>query len=144
MKTVDFDRLLQLMLEKGFSQVDITNGRRRIAMKLATAPDAAAISASAQVARAPASPVELRSPAIGTLLERHPLHPADEGEPVEGRRVVAGEPVAYVRAGNLLSAVVAPAVGRLGRRLWEPGQLVGYATPVFEFFPDEDGKAAKG
>lgn len=144
MKTDDLDRVLQLMLEKGFSHADVTDGRQRIAMKLATSSEAAPAVAYAPAASVPGASAAVRSPSIGTLLGRHPLRAADGDEFAEGSRVVAGEPVAYVRAGNLLSAVVAPANGRLGRRLCEPGHSVGYATPVFEFFPDKNGKAPKG
>lgn len=144
MKTEDLDRLLQLMLDKGFSQVDIADGRRRIAMKLATSPEVATAATSSLPVSAPVVSAELRSPSIGTLLGHHPLHVADEGGLAEGSRVVAGEPVAYVRAGNLLSAVIAPENGRLGRRLCETGEAVGYASPVYEFFPDKDGTALKG
>lgn len=144
MKTKELDRLLQLMLEKGFSQVDISEGRQRVAMKLATSSEAAHVVAHALPASAPVVAEELRSPSIGMLLDRHPLHAADGDVFGEGSRFIAGEPVAYVQTGDLLSAIVAPADGRLGRRLCEPGHPVGYATPVFEFFPDKDGKAVKG
>lgn len=144
MKTDDLDLLLKLMREKGFSQVDVSNGSQRIAMKLATSSETAPVMEHMSATSAPVSAEMLRSPSIGALLYRHPLHGADGEGIAEGSRVAAGEPVAYVQAGNLLSVVVAPADGRLGQRLCETGHTVGYATPVFEFFPDEDGKAMKG
>jgi len=132
MNTDDLDRLLRLMLTRGFSEIDMTDGGERIRLRL---PATSGPQSPMPTASAPApAPCILTSPSIGILLARHPLIAAPEpSEPPGDRQVTAGEAVAYIRTGLIICAVVAPSPGRVGRWLSEPGQTVGYGAHLLEF-----------
>jgi len=90
---------------------------------------AAAASASAQ-AFAPAGPVAVTAPMAGIFLTRHP---AGGGKfPVQGDRVQAGELLALLQTGLLLTPVLAPVSGTLGRCLQASGTQAGYGAHLFE------------
>lgn len=127
----ELDRLLTLMLDKGYQRVEVETGGSKIAMTLPSLPTEQP--ANARISPTKTAPACLRSKAIGTLLEAHPdTDAADEGD-----AIAQGQPVAYVQTGLCLTAIRADTAGQLGRRLVPAGATVGYNTAVFEFFPDE-------
>jgi len=133
MSTEDLDRLLRLMLDKGLSHVSYSDGVVDISLTL---PGGEAPVTARREA------VLLCSRAIGVLLAAHPARPDETVQ--AGDRVVAGQPVAYIRSGHTLSAVTAEEAGIIGRQLGEYGRTVGYGAPVFEFFPDVPAQPEKG
>ena len=90
---------------------------------------AASASPSAQ-ALAPAGPVAVTAHMAGIFLTRHP---AGGGKfPVQGDRVQAGELLALLQTGLLLTPVLAPVSGTLGRCLQASGTQAGYGAHLFE------------
>lgn len=82
---------------------------------------------SPQVRRDPPPAAMLTATAIGHLRLTHPAR-APRSFPCD---VMAGEAVAYLQAGPLLRAVIAPRACQVGPPLLPEGTLVGYGTPVF-------------
>ena len=72
----------------------------------------------------------VRSPGVGLLRHRHPLHAVPLA--AEGERVVAGQPLALLEVGHTLTAVVAPRDGVVARILARDGVAVGYGHPLVE------------
>ena len=81
--------------------------------------------------RAPAGAgVIVRAPSLGILLARHPMR-KESIAPV-GTRVRAGQVIALLQIGQLLTPVTAPQDGVLARSLVEPGTTVGFGTALLE------------
>jgi hypothetical protein len=139
MRADDLDQLLRLMLENGFSHVSYSEGGFKISMTI-PAGQSPGIAPMPDAPRSEAALVTSR--AIGMLLTAHPARSGDAPKP--GDHVIAGQPVAYVRNGDSLSAVTAEVTGVLGRQLCESGRIVGHGTPVFELFPDASMRPNKG
>lgn len=72
------------------------------------------------------------SPAVGRLRFGHPMGGAAVAP---GDRIARGQAIAFVEAGMLLHAVVAPAGGVLGAAFAEDGAPVGFGDPLFAFMP---------
>jgi biotin carboxyl carrier protein len=72
----------------------------------------------------------LRSPGIGFLCVKHPLmglEPVSEGEPAR-----QGQILAFLRAGDVLTPVVADRDAAAVRPVAQDGALVGYGDMLFE------------
>lgn len=76
-----------------------------------------------------ASPDAVRSPSVGRLRLAHPH--GGFPVPAPGDAVAAGDVVAFVEAGGLLTPVLAPRSGRLGMPLEADGAAVDYDRPLF-------------
>lgn len=72
----------------------------------------------------------VRAPSVGVVLDRHPLR--KEAIATVGTRVRAGQPIALLQVGQLLTAVKASQDGVLARWLVEPGTTVGFGTALAE------------
>lgn len=85
----------------------------------------------AQAARTPAL-TSLRSDAMGIFTREHPLM-AGEGLLLDDgpREVAAGEPVGFLRDGELLHAVTAPSACRLVEVCVQDGDVVGYGQVLY-------------
>lgn len=137
MNIKDLDKIVALMVAKGFAHASYKEDGIGIALTIGS-------SMNLPGAGAAPLPVQLRSPLIGTLLASHPGRAGSPQPPQEGDRVAAGQAVAFVRSGLTLMAVTAPTSGTLGRPLTQPGTVVGYNTPVFEFLPGPDDSTDQG
>jgi biotin carboxyl carrier protein len=84
----------------------------------------------------PAAPAPMRTAtaaAVGTFLDRHPLHPAAFVQ--VGTKVEEGYVVGLVKNGRLLTPVIATLPGTVARILAAPGSMVDYGRPVVEITP---------
>ncbi len=71
---------------------------------------------------------QITSPGQGRFLATHPRRPAAKVE--RGDQISAGQIVAYLKAGNTLTAITA-SIGGTVTQVWaNDGDLLGYATPV--------------
>ena len=75
------------------------------------------------------------APSIGVFLRAHPLHDAPLA--AVGAAVVAGQALALLRVGDLLTPVPAPADGVIVAALPADGALVGYGDRLFDFLPND-------
>lgn len=78
----------------------------------------------------------VRSPGMGVLHLAHPLR--EEPLAPLGSRVRAGQALAILRAGAVLTPVVAPTEGIVAQILGEEGRLCGYGDPLVSLSPIED------
>ena len=72
----------------------------------------------------------VRSPSVGIVRSRHPLH--DERLTAPGAAVAAGQPLALLQVGALLIPVTAPRHGTVVRVLIDDGSVVGYGATLLE------------
>jgi acetyl-CoA carboxylase biotin carboxyl carrier protein len=78
----------------------------------------------------PASPLAVTAQVAGIFLTRHP---AGGGKfPAQGDHVQAGELLALLQIGLVLTPVLAPVNGTLGRCLQASGTQVGYGARLIE------------
>lgn len=95
--------------------------------------------ASIAAEEAPAEPdagiIPVAAPGLGTFLRTHPLH--DRLLAGDGEAVAAGQAIALLRIGALLTPVPAPANGLIVEGIPEDGALVGYGDRLFDFLPQE-------
>lgn len=75
------------------------------------------------------------APGMGTFLRTHPLH--DRPLAGDGETVVAGQTIALLRIGAMLTPVPAPADGLILGAAPEEGALVGYGDRLFDFLPQD-------
>lgn len=94
-----------------------------------------AVAAAEEVAEPEAEPVAVTAPALGAFLRAHPLHEAPLA--ADGEAVVAGQAIALLRVGDLLTPVTAPADGIVIAALPAEGALVGYGDRLFDFLPND-------
>lgn len=102
-----------LMLARGASAVDVV-------------PEAAELEAEL---------VPVTAPALGTFLRTHPLH--DKPLAADGEAVVAGQIIALLQVGVLLTPVPAPADGVIVAAIPEEGALVGFGDRLFDLLPQD-------
>jgi len=125
------EKLARLMESLGIGQLSYADGANRIAMKLGgRAAKQTPPPGNAKLDVAPAVET-LSTVSMGWLSFAHPGR--SDVSASENAGVVAGQVVAYVVDGPVMTAVAAPHSGRLGRALRSEAELVGYGTPVFEF-----------
>ena len=127
------DEILGLMLDLGLAHLSFSDGRGSVSMRLVPAPESNLT--REQIPDGEAAPEILSTVSMGRLAFSHPTRPHESY--AEGSLVRAGETVAYVTTGVVVTPVIADRPGVLGRRLREEGDVVGYGTPVFEFTADE-------
>jgi acetyl-CoA carboxylase biotin carboxyl carrier protein len=72
----------------------------------------------------------VRSPCVGVLRHRHPLH--DAALAVEGQPVVADQALALLQIGPTLVPAPAPRDGVVARVVARDGAAVGYGDPLVE------------
>jgi len=72
----------------------------------------------------------VKSPGIGRFFLKHPL--GDQPPLREGEQVEAGQILAFLRVGLVLTAVLADRAGVVLRQAVEEGALVGYGETLFE------------
>lgn len=124
--TAQLDRLVAWMQEGGFRRVSWSNGATTIALAL---PDAGPL-------RAAAWPVQtIVSPGMGRFTLRHPVATGPYATP--GASVAAGDIVALLAVGPVLTAIEAPCAGVIRRVLVDEGAVVGFEDPLFEIEPTE-------
>lgn len=82
---------------------------------------------------APSARQVVTSPGIGRFLTTHPLHSTPLAP--EGSVVALGQIIALLQIDALLMPVTAPAGSVLAAVLAEPGEIVGYGTPLLELHP---------
>lgn len=122
--------LADAMAETGVGRLELTGPD--VALTLARG---GAGTTAKPVAAAEPDVVPVTSPSLGMFLRRHPLHEAPLA--TDGAAVVAGQPVALLRVGDLLTPVVAPADGIVVAAVPEEGALVGYGDRLFDFLPND-------
>jgi len=122
--TEQLDRLIEWMREGGFQRLTYSKGKgKSITLAL---PD----TGGAAVAR----PLRtILSPGMGIFTLRHPVAAAPYVG--VGQKVAAGEVVALLAVGPVLTAVESPCDGVVRRVLAEEGAVIGYEDPLFEIEP---------
>jgi acetyl-CoA carboxylase biotin carboxyl carrier protein len=96
--------------------------------------------AGATPIRRPAPPqgaIDIASPALGVFLDRHPLAAHRFAE--IGDEVAAGDLLACLQVGALLTPVRAPRAGIIAACVAKPGELVGYGATLFRLHPFHPG-----
>lgn len=124
------NEILGLMREYGFAYVSLSDGRDSVSLRLGPGPENGP--SDQEITAGATAPEILSTVSIGRLAFAHPARPHERY--AERNLVKAGEPVAYVTTGAVVTSVVADQPGVLGRRLGEEGDVVGYGIPVFEFY----------
>jgi acetyl-CoA carboxylase biotin carboxyl carrier protein len=81
--------------------------------------------------------IDVVAPALGLFLDRHPLATRPFVE--LGEEVAAGELLACLQVGALLTPVRAPQAGIVAVRVPVAGALVGYGTILFRLHPLQIG-----
>ena len=142
-------RLVRLMSRFELSEIDLTDGDRRIRLRrglparAAAAPDApsapaAAAPAAASPAEVPAPParhlVEIKSPTPGTFYSR-PKPDAEEFVRV-GSRVNPETVVCLIEAMKMFNEIKAECSGVIAEVVAENGQFVEYGTVLFRVDPN--------
>ena len=79
--------------------------------------------------------MQVAAPTLGTFLRSHPLH--DHPLAADGEAVIAGQAIALLRVGPLLTSVSAPADGLIIAALADEGALVGFGDRLFDFLPQD-------
>jgi|tagenome__1003787_1003787.scaffolds.fasta_scaffold20882521_3 acetyl-CoA carboxylase biotin carboxyl carrier protein len=95
----------------------------------------APVATEVALAQPDAEIVPVAAPGLGTFLRTHPLH--DRPLAGDGEAVAAGQAIALLQIGALLTPVPAPANGLIVGALPEDGALVGYGDRLFDFLPQE-------
>jgi acetyl-CoA carboxylase biotin carboxyl carrier protein len=127
---MDMVDLAAAMAEAGVARLELTGPDYRLVL----ARGGVASAQAAPAAEPDADLVPVTAPALGTFLRTHPLHErplSGDGEPV-----VAGQAIALLKVGSLMTPVPAPADGMIVAALPEEGALVGYGDRLFDFLPN--------
>jgi acetyl-CoA carboxylase biotin carboxyl carrier protein len=98
-----------------------------------TAPTQTALQPTAVAADAGYAVQTVRTQHLGIFLSHHPLRSAPLVQP--GQTVTAGQCIGLLQVGTLLLPIAAPGNGVAGAYLVEPGQTLGYGTPVLNIHP---------
>ena len=128
MRPEDLAEVGAAMAAAGIVRLELTGPDYRLALSRGTS----AAAAVADAAEPETDVVPVTAPAIGTFLRTHPRPLAADGE-----AVVAGQAIALLRIGALLTAVPAPANGLIVAAAPEEGALVGYGDRLFDFLPQD-------
>jgi acetyl-CoA carboxylase biotin carboxyl carrier protein len=80
-------------------------------------------------------PVPIAAPSLGTFLRTHPLH--EKALAADGESVVAGQAIALLQVGALLTPVPAPGDGIIVAAMVAEGELVGFGDRLFDFLPHD-------
>ncbi len=131
MRPRDLAALAAEMAATGIARLELTGPDYAVALVRGAAPADAAREASGPEAEL----VPVTAPALGAFLRTHPLH--DKPLAADGEAVVAGQMIALLRVGSLLTPVAAPADGVIVAAIPEEGALVGYGDRLFDFLPHD-------
>lgn len=130
MRPAEIAALSALMAEHGIARLELTGP----AFTLALARGGAA-PATVEAPEPEPDVVPVLAPALGRFLRTHPLH--DRPLADDGAAVVAGQPLALLQVGALLTPVPAPADGMIVAATAAEGALVGYGDRLFDFLPND-------
>jgi acetyl-CoA carboxylase biotin carboxyl carrier protein len=131
-------RLADILIETGLSEIEVERGALRIRVAREIAPAATTVYAAAPAAAAPAaapSPVEapargeaVNSPMVGTIY----LRPQPEAEPFVrvGERVSAGQTLLIIEAMKTMNPIPAPRDGVVLEVLVDDAQPVEFGEPL--------------
>lgn len=119
------DQLLQLMAEHGFDELTYSKGEHRIFLRRDREVNASASHSPATAAH------PITSPGLGTFASRAPLTGESFARP--GKNVQAGDIVALLAVGSVVTPVTAPFDGTIGRTLVDEGKIVGFGDHLFDF-----------
>lgn len=131
MRPGDLAALAAEMAATGIARLELTGPDYAVTLARGAAPADAAREASEPEAEL----VPVTAPALGAFLRTHPLH--DKPLAADGEAVVAGQMIALLRVGSLLTPVAAPADGVIVAAIPEEGALVGYGDRLFDFLPHD-------
>ena len=134
MRPEDLAEISDAMAAAGVGRLELTGPDYRLVLARGAAAGAAAPEGEAAPEADP-DVVPVTAPAIGTFLRTHPLH--DRPLAADGEAVVAGQAIALLQVGALLTPVSAPADGLIVAALPEEGALVGYGDRLFDFLPHD-------
>ena len=134
MRPEDLAEISDAMAAAGVARLELTGPDYRLVLARGAAAGAAAPEGDAAPEADP-DVVPVTAPAIGTFLRTHPLH--DRPLAADGEAVVAGQAIALLQVGALLTPVSAPADGLIVAALPEEGALVGYGDRLFDFLPHD-------
>lgn len=131
MRPAEIAALSALMAENGIARLELTGP----AFTLALARGGAAPAAPEAAAVPEPDVVPVLAPALGRFLRTHPLN--DRPLAADGAAVVAGQAIALLAVGALLTPVPAPSDGMIVAATAEEGALVGYGDRLFDFLPND-------
>jgi acetyl-CoA carboxylase biotin carboxyl carrier protein len=120
------------MAAAGITRLKLAGPNYTLTLERAAAPDQGTEGPESE---AGADLLPVIAPALGNFLRTHPLH--DKPLAVEGEALVAGQAIALLRVGALLTPVPAPADGMIVGAVPEEGALVGYGDRLFDFLPQD-------
>ena len=119
------DQLLQLMAEHGFDELTYSKGEHRIFLRRDGEVNAGASHSPAMVAH------PITSPGLGAFTSKAPLTGESFARP--GTKVQAGDIVAMLAVGPVVTPVAAPSDGTICRTLVDEGKIVGFGDHLFDF-----------
>lgn len=133
MRPQDVAALAAEMAVAGITRLELAGPNYTLTLGRGAAP--ADQGAKSPESEAEADLLPVTAPALGTFLRTHPLH--EKPLAADGDAVVAGQAIALLRVGALLTPVPAPADGLVVGALPEEGSLVGYGDRLFDFLPQD-------
>ena len=110
-------------IESGAEMLRMVRGSQGYQLQAPANPTAAAVVA-------PDAPVVVTARVAGVFLAQHPA--GGRQFPMQGDRVQAGELLALLQVGLLLTPVLAPITGIRGRCLLADGEQAGYGARLIE------------
>ena len=126
--------LARLLDGTAIAVLTLTEAGETITLRRDVAPGAGSEPGVPPIAAAEATPgLPVTAPCPGVFLLRHPLR--EEALAAPGT-AAAGTVLGLLRAGPLLVQVATPVAGTLLAVDAVEGDLVGYGSPLFRFFPE--------
>jgi len=136
MRPNDLTEVAATMATTGIARLELTGPDFRLVLSRGAPSGLAAAGDALEADTDPATEViPVRAPGIGTFLRTHPLH--DRPLAGDGEAVVAGQAIALLQVGALLTPVPAPAGGLIIATVPEEGALVGHGDLLFDFLPQD-------
>lgn len=123
------EQVAELLHRRGLAAIEFETAGHSISLVAGSGRTRTALPAVAQPP-VPAA-VQVLAPGMGLIRLAHPQRL--EQKVGCGDQVEAGQPVAWLEEGGLLTEVLAPQAGIVARILVEEGGRVGYAHPLIEF-----------
>lgn len=134
MRPEDLAEISDAMAAAGVGRLELTGPDYRLVLTRGGAVSAPAPAGEMALEADPAM-VPVLAPGFGTFLRTHPLH--DRPLAADGEAVVAGQAIALLQVGALLTPVPAPADGLIVAALPAERALVGYGERLFDFLPHD-------
>lgn len=136
MRPDDIAALAAEMAKAGIAQLELTGPDFTLALARGAAPATAAPQVEPQVeTEAETELLPVTAPSLGAFLRKHPLH--EKPLASDGETVIAGQTIALLQVGTLLTPVPAPADGMVVAAIPAEGTLVGYGDRLFDFLPQD-------